>query len=77
MRSRRVWSTVIAATALSSCSASMPRSPAPVGPSPLVVASCPRLAPLTDDSFGATTRKLLEVVEQYYQCRAAALAGDD
>jgi hypothetical protein len=29
--------------------------------------------PLADDSFGATTRKLLEVVEHYYRCRAAAL----
>lgn len=42
-----------------------------------MVASCPHLAPMTDDSFGATTRKLLEVVEHYYQCRAAALAGDE
>jgi hypothetical protein len=71
VKSRPVWSTVIAATALASCSASMP--PLPTSPSPLVVANCPSLSPLTDDSFGATTRKLLEVVETYYRCRAAAL----
>ena len=75
MRSRLVWSTVIAATVLSSCSGSMPRSQTAQAPSPLVVASCPPLQPLADDSFGATTRKLLEVVERYYQCRAAALQG--
>jgi hypothetical protein len=39
-----------------------------------VVASCPELTPLADDSFGGTTRKLLEVVGLYWQCRAAALA---
>lgn len=42
---------------------------------PLVVASCPKLAPLSDDSFGATTAKLVEVSVQYNECRAAALAG--
>jgi hypothetical protein len=30
--------------------------------------------PLTDDSFGATTLKLVEVAGVYYRCRAAALA---
>lgn len=37
---------------------------------------CPELTPLTDDSFGATTLKLLEVIGIYRECRAAALAGD-
>ena len=45
------------------------------GPSPLVVASCPKLTPLTDKTFGATARKLVEVSEQYYACREAALAS--
>lgn len=54
----------------------MPRSAAPPPPAaPLVQAACPELPPLADDSFGATTRKLLEVVERYWQCRAAALAA--
>jgi hypothetical protein len=52
----------------------MPRSAQPPPAAPLVVASCPELTPLADDSFGGTTRKLLEVVGLYWQCRAAALA---
>jgi hypothetical protein len=42
---------------------------------PLVVANCPPLAPLQDDSFGATTAKLVEVAGIYHKCRAAALKG--
>lgn len=37
-----------------------------------MVASCPRLAPLTDDTFGATTTKLIEVGGQYRECACAA-----
>jgi hypothetical protein len=44
------------------------------GPSPLVVASCPELTPLGDDTFGATTSKLVEVANYYRDCREAALA---
>ena len=40
--------------------------------SPLVIASCPRLAPLGDATFGATTEKLVEVAGIYYECRRAA-----
>lgn len=40
-----------------------------------MVASCPPLTPLSDDTFGATTLKLAEVAGQYNECRAAALAG--
>jgi hypothetical protein len=47
---------------------------APAEPSPLVIAACPPLQPLGDDSFGATTLKLIEVAIQYRKCRAAALA---
>lgn len=54
---------------LSGCPASIPPSP---GPSPLVVASCPKLTPLRDDTFAATTEKLVEVAGIYYACRAAA-----
>lgn len=73
MKSKFVPSTVIAAILLSSCSASMPRSTPPPA-APLVLASCPELTPMADDSFGATTRKLLEVAETYWKCRAAALS---
>ena len=57
----------------SSCSTT--RYAQDVGPSPLVIASCPELTPLTDNTFGATTNKLVEVAGQYYECREAALAG--
>lgn len=40
-----------------------------------MVAACPKLTPLSDDSFGATTLKLIEVANQYRECREAALAG--
>jgi|GEM_PF-3136762 len=40
-------------------------------PSPLFLASCPDLTELSDDSFGATTLKLVEVAGIYYTCRAA------
>jgi hypothetical protein len=58
---------------LTACAPSMPLSK--TGPSPLVVASCPMLTALSDPSFGATARKLVEVSEQYYACRKAALAS--
>ncbi len=41
----------------------------------LIELACPEtFAPLTDDSFGATSVKLIEVLGQYWKCRAAALA---
>jgi hypothetical protein len=52
--------------------------PLPTRPQPaahLVTTACPDLAPMVDASFGSTTRKLLDVVAQYYACRAAALAA--
>lgn len=52
---------------------SMPRSPDE--PSPLVLASCPDLAPLSDDTFGATTMKLVEVAGQYRKCQRAAIGS--
>lgn len=45
-------------------------------PSGLVLASCPRLTPLRSNSFGATTEKLVEVSQIYYECRAAAGVRD-
>ena len=39
-----------------------------------MIASCPELAPLESDDFGATTLKLMEVGVQYRICREAALA---
>jgi hypothetical protein len=41
----------------------MPRLPT-APQAPLVQVSCPELTPLQDESFGATTRKLLEVAKQ-------------
>jgi hypothetical protein len=40
-----------------------------------VVAACPPLTALSDETFGATTEKLIEVVGLYRQCRAAALGA--
>lgn len=57
-----------AACLLTACASSIK----PSGPSPLLVASCPNLAPLSDDSFGAVTAKLVEVAGMYQECRAAA-----
>ncbi len=73
MKFVRTLCTLTAATLLSSCSALIPRSPA-LQQRPLLVVSCPSLSPLTDDSFGATTIKLVEVSQQYNECRDAALA---
>jgi hypothetical protein len=42
---------------------------------PLVVASCPLLVPLADDSFGAWVLFAQYAAAQYAKCRAAAL-GD-
>ena len=70
MKSRFI---AIAAIALTGCAGSMP--PSPGGPTALAVASCPPLTPLAEDSFGATTVKLIEVAGIYHRCRAAALAG--
>lgn len=39
----------------------------------LAVVSCPALTPPYDNSFEATTLKLIEVVGIYKRCRAAAL----
>jgi hypothetical protein len=39
----------------------------------LAVVSCPVLTPPYDNSFEATTLKLIEVVGIYRKCRAAAL----
>jgi hypothetical protein len=42
--------------------------------SPLVVASCPDLAPVPHQTFGDTVSALLSMYEQYHRCRTAALA---
>lgn len=63
---------VILTLSVQGCATSTKPSPA-AGPNPLVVASCPELTPLADDTFGATTRKLVEVAGIYRECREAAL----
>lgn len=60
---------VVTILLLTGCSTAPLQTP----PSPLVVVSCPPLTPLSDDSFGATTMKLVEVAQQYNKCRKAAL----
>lgn len=67
----RFLCTGIAVTIPLGCSSSMTRSEPPANP--LIRANCPELVPLTDDSFGATTLKLIEVAGVYYRCREAAL----
>ena len=67
-------SILAASIPLMACNPLMP--PLPAEPSPLVIASCPSLTPLADDSFGATSLKLIEVAGQYRKCRAAALGGE-
>jgi hypothetical protein len=52
---------------LTACATSMPPS------NDLAVVSCPVLTPPYDNSFEATTLKLVEVVGIYRKCRAAAL----
>lgn len=47
-----------------------------VGPTPLVVASCPDLTELEGTTFGDVVRKLAQVAGQYNECKAAALAGE-
>lgn len=66
MRNPSIW---IAAIALWGCSPSMP----PLPDRALIISSCPELTPLQNDSFGATSAKLVEVAGIYYQCRTAAL----
>lgn len=62
----------IASILLTGCASSM--KPLPTAPNLLLTASCPPLTPLADDSFGATTLKLVEVAGLYHRCRTAALA---
>ena len=37
----------------------------------LCIAECPDVTALPDDTFGSTSKKLKEVADQYYLCRAA------
>lgn len=69
MKSKTTLSIVIASTLLTGCASLTTHSPEV---SPLVTASCPKLTPLVDDSFGATVQKLTEIAGIYYECRAAA-----
>lgn len=73
MKFKPILSTATASFLLLGCS--LPTKPLPDGPSPLVVASCPPLTELSDDTMGALLAKLIDVSNQYRDCRAAALAG--
>ena len=47
------------------------QTPAPGNP--LAVANCPSdLPPLTDDTFGAVNKKLVEIAGIYHQCAISA-----
>ena len=65
-----IWSVVILAL-LSGCSTPFLRVKDRLNP--LIEANCPSLTPLVDDTFAATTLKLVEVAGQYNKCREAAL----
>lgn len=65
----------IAAMTLTACATSTQPSPEKPGPSPLVVASCPKLTPLLGPTFAETTLKLIEIAGLYRECRAAALGA--
>lgn len=41
--------------------------------SPLAIANCPNLSPLSGDDFGTTTLKLMDVAVQYRKCQAACI----
>ena len=59
---------------LSACSTT-PQVSLPSQPSPLVVASCPLLPRLADDSFGAWVLWAQGAAGQYAKCREAALGS--
>ena len=42
---------------------------------PLITANCIELQPPVNDTFGATTTSLIEVVGQYRKCKAACEAS--
>lgn len=73
MRSAPILCTLIASCLLLGCASPMKPSPA-AGPSPLVLASCPEPVPLSDDTMGALLAKVVELGNQYRECRAAALS---
>lgn len=57
---------------LAGCETVVPAKPG----NPLLKIACPDLDPPADDTFGATTLALTRTSEQYYKCRAAAMAGE-
>ena len=59
------------ASLLAGCATSTKPSPAP--DQSQVLAACPLLTPLADDTMGAVVLKLQQVAGQYRECRAAAL----
>lgn len=45
---------------------------------PVAVTACPEQLPaLTDDTFGGTVAKLIEVAGVYYKCRASAVGAQN
>lgn len=64
-------SIVIAALLLQACATSTKPLPAP--DKSQILAACPLLTPLADDTMGTAALKLVQVAGQYRECRAAAL----
>lgn len=72
----RSTATLLATLALTACSASMPRSPAPDQSRHLITALCPPRVPATDSTIAGWERKAYELAEQYDKCRAAAVGAE-
>lgn len=67
----KLVSSIAIAFMLQGCETLSTRPSPVVGPTPLQIAACPPLTPLDGDTFGETTRKLIEVASIYRECRAA------
>lgn len=70
---QRCATPALVAFSLTLTACSLPTRPSSAA-NPLLAVSCPPLTPLADDTFGATTLKLIEVAGIYHRCRTAALA---
>jgi hypothetical protein len=65
--------TIICCIVLAGCSTPRVRTEHQVAP--LVIASCPELAPVPHQTFGDTVSALLALYQQYHACRSAALSN--
>lgn len=61
--------TVSMILALNACSTQRVQTQSP---SPLAIAECPELGPVSHKTFGDVVSAYLSLIEQYYKCQAAA-----